>query len=559
MRVVILGGYGVFGSRLAQLLLRDGHDVWLAGRSLEKARAVAAEIGGQPMAVDLRASLHEVFQQKPHVVIDAVGPFQAYGKDPYRVPRLCLDFGADYLDLSDSADFTAGISSLDELARQKGRRLLSGASSVPGISSAIVAELGRGLDDIVLIDTAILPGNRAPRGASLIEGIVGQLGKSSPVWRGGVWRDQWCWSDVRRVRLAGDLTRTGYFIEVPDVRLFPAFFGARSVMFRAGMELGLLNAGLRSLGVLRRYIPFAVTPRRARLLQWLANRLLRFGTDRGGMRVAVVGHKGHEVWQREWRLIAEAGDGPYIPGVAARALLRRMQRTRPGARPCLAELTLAEIEEAMSDLSVSTEADERTRPTLFRSALADRWPQLPIQVQELHSVQDVESFSGTAEVIRGTSLIAHFAAWFFGFPPARKEVPVTVTKTRTESGEIWERNFGGRIFRSYCTPATAPYRYRERFWLFNYEQDLPVENGCMHLPVRRGWFAGVPLPKVFLPRSDSREYAEGGLFHFDVALSAPFGGGLIVRYRGQLKPDRMLAPEPDLAEGCSSTACAASD
>lgn len=33
MKVVILGGYGVFGSRLANLLVRDGHQVWLAGRS----------------------------------------------------------------------------------------------------------------------------------------------------------------------------------------------------------------------------------------------------------------------------------------------------------------------------------------------------------------------------------------------------------------------------------------------------------------------------------------------------------------------------------------------
>src|SRR5262245_495612 len=55
MRVVILGGYGVFGARLAELLLRDGHDVWIVGRSLENAQALAARIGGHPMAADARA------------------------------------------------------------------------------------------------------------------------------------------------------------------------------------------------------------------------------------------------------------------------------------------------------------------------------------------------------------------------------------------------------------------------------------------------------------------------------------------------------------------------
>ncbi len=118
-------------------------------------------------------------------------------------------------------------------------------------------------------------------------------------------------------------------------------------------------------------------------------------------------------------------------------------------------------------------------------------------------------------------------------------LPVTVSKTRTDNGEVWERNFNGRVFRSYCMPAAEHYRYRERFGLLTYEQDLTVEDGEMHLPVRRGWFLGVPIPRLFLPRSDSREYAKDGRFHFDVALSAPLGFGLIVRYRGHLIPDRL--------------------
>jgi hypothetical protein len=149
-------------------------------------------------------------------------------------------------------------------------------------------------------------------------------------------------------------------------------------------------------------------------------------------------------------------------------------------------------------------------------------------------------------------VIARLAAWFFGFPPAGENVPITVTKTRIDSGETWERNFAGRVFRSHCTPAMDPYRYRERFWLFNYEQDLPVENGCMRLPVRRGWFLGVPIPRPLLPGSESREYAIDGVFHFDVALSAPLGGGLIVRYRGALKPDR-TRHEPRLEASSPST------
>ena len=139
MKVAVLGGYGVFGARLCELLLRDGHDVLIVGRHFESARALAERIGGRPMAVNIRKAPETIFKSSPDVVVDAVGPFHDYGSDPYVIPRLCLRHGADYLDLSDSADFTAGLSALDAQARESGRRLLSGASSVPGISSAVAA------------------------------------------------------------------------------------------------------------------------------------------------------------------------------------------------------------------------------------------------------------------------------------------------------------------------------------------------------------------------------------------------------------------------------------
>ena len=537
MKIVVLGGYGVFGSRLARLLTRDGHDVTIAGRNRRKAEMLANELGCNAIAVDHRAAPEAVFDISPDIVIDAAGPFQDYQNDPYLIPRLCLEHGADYLDLSDDAAFTVGLGALDDAARKRNCRLLSGTSSVPGISSAIAADLCAGLDEVLLIDTAILPGNRAPRGKSVMASILGQLGQTARVWRGGVWRDQHCWGDARKIRLSSDFVRSARFIEVPDVALFPEFFRAKSVMFRAGMELRLLNAAMCGVAALRRYWPFDMTARRATFFWVLANLFLPFGTDRGGMRVAVVGRCGNIVIRREWRLIAVAGEGPYIPAICARAVIRNLAQVSPGARPCLAEVSRTDVENAMTDLAVSTYYDEGPCPTLFQSILLDRWAHLPPEVQRLHLVYDVESFSGTAEVVRGTSIMARMIAWFFGFPPASATCPVTVTKTRTDSGEIWQRNFNSRIFRSFCTASPVAYRFRERFWPFQYEMDLVVQDCSIQLPVRRGWFLGFPLPRFLLPRSDSREYVAEGIFHFDVGLSAPLGGGLIVRYRGSLCPD----------------------
>lgn len=174
---------------------------------------------------------------------------------------------------------------------------------------------------------------------------------------------------------------------------------------------------------------------------------------------------------------------------------------------------------------------------LFQRALHDRWSELPPEVQRLHTIAGRERFTGVAKVKRGTGLFATLAAWFFGFPKAGDRVPLTLTKYHTGDGEIWERNFDGVVFRSCCTPSKRTYHYRERFWLFTFEQELPVNAGAMYLPVRRGWFLGIPIPGPLLPQSNSKEFAVDGRFCFDVSLGLPLGGGQIVRYSGWLSPE----------------------
>lgn len=179
---------------------------------------------------------------------------------------------------------------------------------------------------------------------------------------------------------------------------------------------------------------------------------------------------------------------------------------------------------------------------IVQAALGDRWAALPAEVQSLHSFDGVATFAGTAEVTRGQSPIARAIACLFGFPPAGRRIPVRVTKRRSARGEIWERDFDGRRFRSTCSPSPRLGHMHERLGAMTFELALPVEAGAMHLLVRRGWCLGVPLPRWLLPHSHSREYGKDQRFHFDVAVSAPLGGGLIVRYRGTLRRVATNAP-----------------
>lgn len=536
MRVVLVGGYGVFGSLLSELLARDGHEVWIAGRNLDKAQEQATKINGHALAVDLFKGPDAVFAVAPDVVVDAAGPYQLYGDDPYRLARLCVDNGTNYLDLSDSATFTAGINTLDEAAKAKGVRVLSGASSVPGLSSVVVGDLADDMDDIIAIETAILPGNKAPRGRSVIASIIGSVGAPMRLWHGGAWTVARGWSGGRCFALDARTHREGYLISVPDLELFPKHFGARSVRFYAGMELPIMNGSLSALRKVRKVWPFDMPGPAIDILQWAANLLRPFGTDRGGMIVEVMGTRADAVVAKRWCLIAEAGQGPYVPGIMVRTLLRDMERVEPGARACLSEVPLGAVESAMSDLTITTYREETPQTPLFQTALGTHWDQLSAEAKVLHNVHDVARFSGTARVDRGTDWLAQLVAFVFGFPPAAETVPLTVTKTVTAQGELWERDFADQTFRSLLHPSPEPLHVRERFGPFNFEQALIFKRGRMHLDVQRGWFLGVPMPGWALPKSEACEFVEDGKFNFDVALSLPIFGSLIVRYRGSLEP-----------------------
>ena len=200
MKVLLLGGYGVFGARLAKLLVTDGHEVCIAGRNLDAARSCAKSLGCRAIRMDRAGPLDALAQHA--VVIDAAGPFHAYGDDPYRLARAAIAAGVHYLDLCDDAAFCAGISALDAEAGEDAEPRLS---SVPALSSAAVRALA-GDDLPVVIESAILPGNRAPRGLSVMQSILSQAGRPMPVWNGNQWDRAPGWSSPARYSLPGALS-----------------------------------------------------------------------------------------------------------------------------------------------------------------------------------------------------------------------------------------------------------------------------------------------------------------------------------------------------------------
>ncbi|MGB7320357.1 MAG: saccharopine dehydrogenase NADP-binding domain-containing protein, partial [Albidovulum sp.] len=148
MKLLILGGYGVFGGRLARLLADvDGLKILVAGRSLAAAEAFCRGWHGaatlRPLQLDRADVAAALASEQPDLIVDATGPFQAYGTDPYATVRAAIAAGVNYMDFADGSDFVFGIDRFDADARAAGVFVLSGVSSFPVLTAAVLTEMGR--------------------------------------------------------------------------------------------------------------------------------------------------------------------------------------------------------------------------------------------------------------------------------------------------------------------------------------------------------------------------------------------------------------------------------
>ena len=106
--VTVLGGYGIFGGRVAEALARDEScRVRIVGRSARIGHNFARRVGADfhACAIEDRDALRGTIDGS-FLVVHAAGPFQ--GAD-YHVAEECIKAGAHYLDLADARDFVAGI------------------------------------------------------------------------------------------------------------------------------------------------------------------------------------------------------------------------------------------------------------------------------------------------------------------------------------------------------------------------------------------------------------------------------------------------------------------
>jgi hypothetical protein len=323
-RVLIVGASGYFGRLLVEEL-----------RALTPLEVVEAGRSSGARVVDL-AHPETIGPALDGVaaVVCAAGPFQGL---PLSLLDACLERGVHYLDFADDRDF---VRRARERALLRGGRAAVGVgwSTLPALSGLLVRLAAEGLRGIDTIRIQLAPGNKSPRRHATVASLLASVGKRFEVLRDGEWRPVRGWSEPRAFRFPEPIgEQTGWLIDVADLELFPPLFGARTVEFRVGSEVALLNRLLVAAAWLRsdlaRFTP--LVRRAAALFGFL-------GHDWGGVGVEVS--DGHAT-RRATLVAVERGQRiPVLPAVATLERLLCEDRAVSGLLPLDSWLTRAELE-----------------------------------------------------------------------------------------------------------------------------------------------------------------------------------------------------------------------
>ena len=363
--IVVIGATGHFGTRICRRLIdEDNLTLVVASRSLRLAESLALELADERAAAVIQAaSIDQTASQfesdlaglSPDLVVHTAGPYQ--GQD-YRVAECCIAIGCHYVDLADGRDFVDGFGVLNKIDGCGKVLLVTGASTLPGLSSAVVASLRDRFADIHEIETTIAPAHQTPRGLGTIRAVLSYCGRPFQVLADGQWVTRYGWQNLKWQNYPELGMRLSGACDVPDLSLMPERMpGLKTVSFQAALEAKWEQVGLWMMAWLSRAGLVSDWSRYASAFSGWSSRLINLGSDRGGMHVRV---SGTDVEGKPrvitWFLTAENNHGPEIPCSPALIIARKLLRgqlTLRGAHACYGLFSMGDFDREVAGLDIS--------------------------------------------------------------------------------------------------------------------------------------------------------------------------------------------------------------
>ena len=236
--ILVVGGYGLVGSRIASDLAEDHPDaVLIAGRSAARAKETAAAVGNGARGRRIDVTDPSSFAD----ALDGVAVVVSCIDQPDRaLLHAAIERGLGYTDITPHLTELgrgAAYEAIDAAARASGAHVVLGAGLVPGISSVMVRALAETLGGADSIETSLLLSANDRTGPASSEYFLQELTMPFDVHLAGGDQPARAFSDPRDVTFPPPIgPRRAYLFPFSDQVLYPRTMGAHTVTTRLALD-----------------------------------------------------------------------------------------------------------------------------------------------------------------------------------------------------------------------------------------------------------------------------------------------------------------------------------
>ena len=236
--ILIVGGYGVVGGRIAAELAPDYPDqVIVAGRNLDRANAIATAIGHGVRGCELDVTVSSSIAAALGDVAVVMSCIDQPGRG---LMHAAIERGLRYTDITPHLTELgrgAAYEKIDAAARASGARLVLGTGIVPGIANVMVRAIAGALGGAEEIETSLLLSARDVAGPASFDYFLQELSMPFEIHVNGADHPAYAFGDRQPVEFPPPIgMRPAYLFPFSDQVLYPRTMGARTVRTRLAIE-----------------------------------------------------------------------------------------------------------------------------------------------------------------------------------------------------------------------------------------------------------------------------------------------------------------------------------
>jgi saccharopine dehydrogenase-like NADP-dependent oxidoreductase len=282
-RILILGGSGRIGNCVAvDLAAHTCAEITLTSRNLDF-QPPSDRYLVQCCDVNDTDRLPELIPAYD-LVIHCAGPFLHRDAS---VLKTCIECGVNYLDVSDSPEFTQKALAYHPLAIDAGVTAIINSGIFPGISNSMVRQGVEQLDEVDLIHLSYAVSGSGGAGLTVLRTTFLGLQKPLNAWIDGNLRSVKPYSDREIVEFPEPYNQVGvYWFDVPETLTLPNSFPVKTVITKFGSVPDFYNYLTWAIA---RFAPsrWLQNPQTIEFLSRVSYRMTQFTDKFTGMGVAI--------------------------------------------------------------------------------------------------------------------------------------------------------------------------------------------------------------------------------------------------------------------------------